>query len=530
MLTMKAHISEINSKMAIIKSERPELEYSKCQIKNESIIMNKNRNKKLKVSHFSSFKDILIKQEEPVDYESHSEEADPLVCQTDPPACQTDLLVCNTETIQSRLSDSSCDLGFIKTEYVPDYEIQKAFESKLGCSFENFAKEDRIEDIPQTSIMNNCHNSFKIKIENKSEDKKEKFNGDNDNFEEKSIFAKSKAIQSLIEQKVFPNVNIVNGQMYFDRDIANVKIKKEPVDKIITDISNDRVKDSKEMNFGNKNISDKKCLQKPSVTEEYKCHICGYKCKYLTIYQNHITSHEVSDSLSLYSCTECDYRCSKKYNLTSHMKSHKKAFTCSECGKSFIYNKVLTKEELLHKINKHMLIHKRKQCSGCQKMFSTNQALNKHIILQSSKNPVPCSECDKKFTLKCTFKIHMKTHIEHPFECTKCKKTFSQKGNLNRHLRKHSGEQLVRSPTEREKLILKNPIYDNLLQLHLEHSTSNPKINYNPIKEQKLFKCIRCDNSFSTKFNLRRHLKLIHKEDKFDDILNENKCQSSNIT
>ncbi|CAL4092524.1 unnamed protein product, partial [Meganyctiphanes norvegica] len=330
--------------------------------------------------------------------------------------------------------------------------------------------------------------------------------------------SKSKAIQSLIEQNVFPNVNIVEGQIYINSDVPNIKIKKEHVDNDQTDILKDKIKIKKEKDLTNKHMDNKIDIKKPAVTEEYKCHICGYKCKYLTIYQNHITSHEVSDSMSLFACTECDYRCSKKYNLTSHMKSHKKAFTCSECGKSFIFNKILTKEELLHKINKHMLIHKRKQCAGCEKMFSTNQALNKHIILQSSKKPVNCPECNEKFTLKCTFKIHMKTHIEHPFECSKCKKTFSQKGNLNRHLRKHSGEHLTRSPSEQvEQLILHNPVYNNLLQLHLENSTSNPKIIYNPTKEHKLYTCKKCDNSFSTKFNLRRHLKLIHKAATSDD-------------
>ena len=226
--------------------------------------------------------------------------------------------------------------------------------------------------------------------------------------------------------------------------------------------------------------NEKTILAKP-ITKEYKCHVCGYKCKYLKIYQNHISSHEVSNSLSLFSCSECDYRCSKMNKLTSHVKSHENAFTCSECGKSFIFNEILTKDELLHKINKHMLIHKRKQCHGCEKIFTTKRGLKKHITLQSTKKPNKCIECDKNFTLKCTFKIHMKTHIEHPFECTKCRKSFSQKGNLNRHLRKHSGKHITKSPSEQvEQLILQNPLYNNLLQLHLESSTSNPKINYNP--------------------------------------------------
>ena len=267
-------------------------------------------------------------------------------------------------------------------------------------------------------------------------------------------------------------------------DIPQYTSIKNHVDDLVS-IKRENICDD-ESNYVSLKDKEKTILAKP-ITEEYKCHICGYKCKYLRIYQNHISSHEVLDSLSLFSCSECDYRCSKKNKLTSHMKSHKNAFTCSECGKSFIFNEVLTKDELLHKINKHMLIHKRKQCHGCEKIFSTKQGLKKHITLQSTKKPVKCTECDKNFTLKCTFKIHMKTHIEHLFECTKCRKSFSQKGNLYRHLRKHSGKHITKkSPSEQVKqLILQYPLYNNLLQLHLENSTSDPKINYNPTALKK---------------------------------------------
>ena len=83
-----------------------------------------------------------------------------------------------------------------------------------------------------------------------------------------------------------------------------------------------------------------------------------------------------------------------------------------------------------------MLTHRRKQCYGCEKILSTKRALEKHLKCQSTEKAIKCSECDKTFTLKCTFKIHKKTHIKHLHKCTKCDKTFYKKSDLQRHLTK----------------------------------------------------------------------------------------------
>lgn len=50
-----------------------------------------------------------------------------------------------------------------------------------------------------------------------------------------------------------------------------------------------------------------------------------------------------------------------------------------------------------------------------------------------------CEYCDKYFTLKSQFKIHMHSHTK-PFVCHQCSRSFSRRADLKRHWRVHSGE------------------------------------------------------------------------------------------
>ena len=63
------------------------------------------------------------------------------------------------------------------------------------------------------------------------------------------------------------------------------------------------------------------------------------------------------------------------------------------------------------------------------------------MLLHTGKKEFHCEICEKKFTQNSTLKRHMLTHTKvKPNECDVCKKKFSQKSNLVKHFRIHLGE------------------------------------------------------------------------------------------
>ena len=63
------------------------------------------------------------------------------------------------------------------------------------------------------------------------------------------------------------------------------------------------------------------------------------------------------------------------------------------------------------------------------------------MLVHLSKNSIQFEVCEKNFSHKSSFKLHMLTHTKvKAHECDICKKKFFQKGNLVDHFRIHLGE------------------------------------------------------------------------------------------
>ena len=87
-------------------------------------------------------------------------------------------------------------------------------------------------------------------------------------------------------------------------------------------------------------------------------------------------------------------------------KTGKKAFNCSECGKTF-----------------------RQKCD-----------LTAHMRIHTGEKPFSCSECCKRFHHKRDLTVHMRIHTgEKPFSCSECGKRFTKKSSLTLHMRIHTG-------------------------------------------------------------------------------------------
>ncbi|XP_073409414.1 uncharacterized protein [Dendrobates tinctorius] len=138
-----------------------------------------------------------------------------------------------------------------------------------------------------------------------------------------------------------------------------------------------------------------------------------------------------------FSCSECGKYFVWKSHFVTHQRTHtgEKPFSCSECGKYFVQKS-------------HFVIHQRTHtgekpfsCSECGKCFNNKSYCVKHQRTHTGEKPFSCSECGKCFMNKSDCVRHQRTHTgEKLFSCSECGKCFNTKSECLKHQRIHTGE------------------------------------------------------------------------------------------
>ena len=84
------------------------------------------------------------------------------------------------------------------------------------------------------------------------------------------------------------------------------------------------------------------------------------------------------------------------------------------------------------------------QCSQCDKSYSRNADLKKHMKTHSCENPCKCSICDKAFLHSEDLKKHIAAHTgdtgEKLFQCETCDESFKCETIFKMHIISHYGK------------------------------------------------------------------------------------------
>ncbi|XP_008285369.1 gastrula zinc finger protein xFG20-1-like [Stegastes partitus] len=162
----------------------------------------------------------------------------------------------------------------------------------------------------------------------------------------------------------------------------------------------------------------------------FSCSECGKQFLYKGSLQKHMASHSGKSSSS---CSIME----EKIDSQMRVQKGEKPFGCDVCGKRLKYQ---------HNLKTHMTVHTGEKpfgCDVCGQRFSRNTYLETHMSVHTGEKPFSCNICEKRFRNQYYLNRHTSVHAgekEKPFNCSVCGKRFMGKTSFKTHMRIHTGE------------------------------------------------------------------------------------------
>lgn len=180
-----------------------------------------------------------------------------------------------------------------------------------------------------------------------------------------------------------------------------------------------------------------------STEKRFTCSTCGKSFAKNRILQQHQMVHV---PMKLYIQCEICAKLMQVKSLRIHMetkhgdKYKEKPFMC-DCGKSFRYEKQLTK----HNESVHVKIDRgiNYPCSECDLTFHRRSELREHSFDHYVGKIFQCAECGMKFKKRKLLTIHEFVHKNVSFPCDFCPMTFQTKGGKRKHITKVHSQQIT---------------------------------------------------------------------------------------
>ena len=220
-----------------------------------------------------------------------------------------------------------------------------------------------------------------------------------------------------------------------------------------------------------------------------------------------VTNQNEARKLECWKCDSCDKNFVTKELFEDHQCECQEVHQCNLCPMFFNSKKGLKK----HKKNKH-------KCEFCVGTFYTPKGKLKHM---SNCHNFKCHNCHQKFserkdltdhecessvTLDVTSKIVPNETVKKPrFNCNFCDKSFGTNVNRNSHI------------------LDKHELYCDKcgqcfpstwkLQEHKTSQHSNRNVAISKSQENVIIRCEFCDEKFTSKFNLKHHMEIVHSKD-----------------
>jgi len=226
-------------------------------------------------------------------------------------------------------------------------------------------------------------------------------------------------------------------------------------------------------------------------------------------------------------CDQCGKEFQKKNKLNRHVKeahSDEKPYQCEVCDAHFKRNSHLTR----HKKLKHSEDPKSFNCTidSCVQKFATKQHLDRHIKTIHFGEKIKCEECDIIFNKKSLLAKHLCTvhNQPKPFLCNlqSCTQGFFRETDLAKHQTTSHKENTAFVPSsitgsKRKASFLSENFsteaVSEMFEKQSEHSNVLSLATLkSPKKEKQLYLCFYqdCLKAFSSKYNLKNHIKTHH--------------------
>ncbi|XP_068222999.1 uncharacterized protein [Palaemon carinicauda] len=191
---------------------------------------------------------------------------------------------------------------------------------------------------------------------------------------------------------------------------------------------------------------------------------------------------------------------------------------CSLCDKVFV-----TKEAL----DEHLLNHEKKKtrrkrgrpgniipciCSECDEVFYRRCDLRLHKRMVHQPKKVMCSVCGRKFSSEGRLKMHFQFHnVGGEYKCIYCSRDFNKGWKLKIHMVNHSGKAPYICQYCKEDFLYPGKIVEHLKREHdIYFACKDCGLGFRTLIEQethicKLFDCKDCSVSFCTGKELLNH-------------------------